>query len=363
MLATLSALGSPSPTPLRSSPQPPPPEQPKGWLCDAVETLKDWKEASSLLLGGAIYLRNKKAALALEQKARPLAEVQDVKMKRPLLICPGWNTEVNKFQFLTDKLLISGQNGPEAVYLKEGKAFHDPECSLPLEQIPSNSKVFVNIWDSRKTPPDQTAPQIKQNMEFIQQSLGPGKVDLVGYSMGGLAARKYLDEGGTGVGKLVTLGTPHQGTRFAQMAARVIRRDIQWALKFSGLTAADAGAMEWLAAGSPKLAALNERWPQQQAQVEEALLIASQRELTPSVRWHQFNRGDGMVEPERSQLPNVTTRVVRGPGFMHHGSLPHDSQVFRELGQFLGFESLSTSSSDPSPVGTKPEPQTPYGEI
>ena len=361
MTTTISTPRLLSPSITQGPKGPPPPD--RSWLSDVVEKAKDLKEATSLLIGGSIYLANKKAALKLEQKVRPLADVKDVKMARPLVLCPGWNTEINKFQFLTDKLLVSGENGPEAVYLKQGKAFHDPECSLPLEQIPSNSKVFVNIWDNVKTPPDQTAPQLKQNMALIQQALGPGKVDLVGYSMGGLAARKYLDEGGTGVANFMTLGTPHRGTRFAQMSARVIQRNIQWALKFSGLTAGDAGAMEWLAAGSPKLAALNERWPQQRAQVDNVMFIAGRKEWTPSTRWFQLSQGDGMVETDSSKLPGVTTKILTGKGFLHHGSLPHDSQVFAEMQKFLGFEALAGSSSNPMPDVAKPEPQTPYGDL
>lgn len=348
--------------PRSGPPSPPPPE--RGWVGDLVESARDWKESISLLVGGSLYLRGKKQALELEKKVRPLADVNDVKLSRPVILCPGWNTELHKFDYLTAKLLASGDNGAEAVYLNQGKAYHDPECTLPLEQIPSNSKVFVNIWDTRKTPPDGTGPQLKQNMAVIQQALGPGKVDLVGYSMGGLAARKYLDEGGTGIGNFLTLGTPHQGTRFAQMAGRVIRRDIQWALKFSGLEAGDLPAMEWLAAGSPKLNALNARWEQQRALVDNVLLVAGRHEWTPSTRWFQLTQGDGMVETDRSSLPGAPTRVITGKGFLHHGTLPQDSQVFKEMSRFFGWQTLGSSSTDPTPDGQdKPDPLTPYGEI
>jgi len=341
---------------------PPPPEK-KSWWSELGDKLQDWRESTGLLAGGALYLYNKKQALKLERQVRPLADVNDVVMHRPLVLCPGWNTELDKFQYMTDKLLASGKNGDDVVYLKQGKAYGDMECSLPLEQIPSNSKVFVNIWDTRKTPPDQTAPQLRENLALVQKALGPGKVDLVGYSMGGLAARKYLDEGGTGVGNFMTLGTPHQGTRFAQMAGRVIRRDIQWALKFSGLVGADLAAMEWLAAKGDKLKGLNERWPQQRAQVDNVLLVAGKHEMTPSTRWYQFNMGDGMVEADSSRLPGVETRVLTGKGFLHHGSLPHDSQVFREMQKFFGFEVLSTSTTSPAPDLSKPDPLTPYENL
>ena len=360
----LAPVKSPRLSPLRkpsSGPGAPPPGG--RWWSDAVEKARDLKAAASLLVAGSLYLKNSKASQILEQKRRPLSEINDVRMSRPLVLCPGWNTELNKFQYLTGKLLASGENGSDAVYLKQGKAYQDCECSLPLEQIPSNSKVFVNIWDTRNTPPDQTGPQLQQNMDLIHEALGPGKVDMVGYSMGGLAARKFLDEGGTGVGNFMTLGTPHLGTRFAQIAGRVIRRDIQWAMKFAGLTAADGPALEWLAAGSPALKSLNDRWPQQRAQVDNVLLVAGRHELTPSTRWFGLIPGDGLVEPDRSRLPGVTTKVLSGGDFLHHGTLPHDSQVFAEMQNFFGFESLSGSSSNPAPGEQKPPPDTPYGEL
>ncbi len=363
MLSTRYTLG---PVKLSSSKGSPPPDKGNpSWWGDVVEKAKDLKEAASLLIGGSIYLKNKKAALALEQVARPLSELNDVVMNRPLVLCPGWNTELHKFDFLADKLLASGQNGAEAVYLQQGQAFRDPECRLPLDQIPSNSKVFVNIWDTRKTPPDGTAPQLKQNLELVQRALGDAKVDVVGYSMGGLATRKYLDGGGSGIGNFMTLGTPHQGTRFAQMSGRVIDREVAWAMKFAGLSQEDSGAMQWLAAGSPKLEELNQRWPQQRAQVDNVVMVSGRHELTPSVSWKPFTKGDGLVETANATLPNTPTVVLSGGGFLHHGTLPHDSQAFHEMEKFFGWQTLATNSSDPTigDYANKPQPLTPYEDM
>jgi len=351
------------PRPLQVASQPQETAVERSWWGETVEKFKDLKEATSLLVGGAIYLRNKKQALALEDKIPPLADVANVKLDRALVICPGWNTELHKFDYLAHKLLASGENGPQAVYLKEGQAFQNPECSIPMEQIPSNSKVFVNIWDSVKTPPDGTASQLRQNMAVIRGAIQADKVDVVGYSMGGLATRKYLDEGGSGIGKFMMLGTPNQGTRFAQMASRAIERDIQWALNFAGLSAVDAPAMKWLAQGSPTLEALNQRWPQQLAQVDEAVVVGGRSELTPSTNWLPFTKGDGLVEISSLSLPNIATRVLEDSPYLHHGALPHDSQVFGEMQKFFGFESLPGSTQSPAPTRPRPVPTTPYGEI
>lgn len=332
------------------------------WWEKAVDGVKDLKESTSLLVGGALYLRNKKQAIANEEKFPPLADVPDVKLTRPLVICPGWNTELHKFDYLTHKLVASGENGNQAVYLQQGKAFADPECQLPLDQIPSNTKVFVNIWDSVKSPPDQTAPQLAQNLAAIEQALGQDKVDVLGYSMGGLATRKYLDEGGGGIGKFMMLGTPNQGTRFAQMASRVVEREIGWAQNFAGLKAEDGPALGWLAAGSPTLDGLNQRWPAQRAGVEEVKIVGGRSELTPSTSWLPFTKGDGLVEVSSLSLPGAEAVILEGSPYLHHGSLPHDSQVYREMQDFFGFQSL-LSLTPPAPVRPRPAPTTPYGEI
>jgi pimeloyl-ACP methyl ester carboxylesterase len=283
-----------------------------------------------------------------------------VRLARPLVICPGWNTEHYKFRHLAHKLAASGQNG-EPVYLKQGQAFSDSTCTQPLalEQIPSNSKVFINIWDSVKSAPHQTAPQIAQNLELVHAIAGPGPVDMIGYSMGGLAARKYLDNGGSDVGRLMTLGSPHQGTRFAQMAQRVVERDVQWAENFAGLGEEDKAPLAWLAAGRPTLTDFNSRWPQ-----HEALTVAGRSEMTPALGWLPFRKGDGMVDPSRSTLPDTPSVVLERSTFLHHGSLPHDSKVYQTMSQFFGFEAVPGDYQPLPPIVLNDHHfDTPYGEL
>lgn len=339
----------------------PPPQD--GWLHTVVEKAVDFKEAVSLLIGGSVYLRNKKKALAQEEKTTPLTDVPNVRMHRPLVMCPGWNTELHKFDYLADKLLASGENGAEAVYLKQGQAYRNAECNLPLEQIPSNTKIFINIWDDRKTPPHLTAPQLQQNLELVHQALGPEKVDLLGYSMGGLCGRQYLANGGNDIANFMTLGTPHQGTRFAQMSDRVIRNDVAWAVKFAGLSREDLPAMHWLAADSPRLAALNSDWPQQRARVDNYLAVGGRHEMTPAVGRLPWRKGDGLVESDRCAPPGEQPLILENSPFLHHGALPHDSAAFRAMTSFFGFEIVPGSYDGPLQDFTKPVPDTPYGEI
>ncbi|MCG3172151.1 MAG: hypothetical protein GMKNLPBB_00296 [Myxococcota bacterium] len=62
--------------------------------------------------------------------------------------------------------------------------------------------------------------QIRDRVEQIRRETGAQKVILVAHSMGGLASRHYIARlGGDGhVERLITLGSPHQGTRFAMLA-------------------------------------------------------------------------------------------------------------------------------------------------
>lgn len=63
---------------------------------------------------------------------------------------------------------------------------------------------------------DRYAQLIHLRIEEIRAETGATQVILVGHSMGGMAARAYLRDFGAGrVAKLITLGSPHRGTRLA----------------------------------------------------------------------------------------------------------------------------------------------------
>lgn len=350
--------------PPRTCSQPPTPPPERSWLGDTLEKAKDVRDGLNLLVAGALFLHGKGKAEKAEKAVVPLTDQPDVKLDRPVLLAPGWNTEHWKFDFLANKLIASGKNGESTVYLHMGQAFRDNQCTLPLDQIPSNSKVFVNIWETPKDPPEQTAVQLKQNMDLVQSALGPTSVDLVGFSMGGLASRKYLDNGGQHVNKLVTLGTPHQGTRFGVMCDRLIRHKVDWATKFGGLEPEDLPAMQWLAAGKPNLQELNQNWPRQRAQVQDSLFIASTIEPTPRMGWLPFGAGDGLVQVEHASLPGAPTKVLKGTPLLNHITLPHDSQVFAEMRGFLNWEALPGAPTPPLTVANHTGgSKTPYGSI
>ncbi|HSO44101.1 MAG TPA: alpha/beta fold hydrolase, partial [Rhodoferax sp.] len=59
-------------------------------------------------------------------------------------------------------------------------------------------------------------PQIEKAVQQLKQATGAAQVALVGHSMGGLVIRAWLRlHGSAGVAKIITLGSPHQGTQSA----------------------------------------------------------------------------------------------------------------------------------------------------
>ncbi|MBN9419671.1 hypothetical protein ABS71_05555 [bacterium SCN 62-11] len=335
-----------------------PPIQPR-----RVRNDEDTRIGTELVTAGTLYQANTERAQSFEKMVVPLRDQPNVVMERPLLISPGWNTDLHKFDHLARKLLASGENGDYAVYLKEGAAYRDPEATQPLDlaQIPKNIKVFVNIWDQLNSPPSITAPQLRENLGVLQSVVGPDKVDVVAYSMGGLATRNYLDKGGDGIRNLMILGTPNQGSQFGVLAGEALDRNITWALDYCGLKPSDRPAMHWTAAGSAENQDLNSRWEQQRAAVDAVRIVGAREEATPSAGEKPYVKGDGIVEPDLLAMPDADVRVLEGHPFYHHGALPHASGVFAEMRDFFGWtEGSGTLDLPPLP---QPHLDTPYGKM
>ena len=77
--------------------------------------------------------------------------------------------------------------------------------------------------------PLDKARRVADAVERVLARTGASRVDLVAHSLGGLVARLYVRElgGATRVRRLVTIGTPHQGTRVAALAPDPLARSIQ----------------------------------------------------------------------------------------------------------------------------------------
>ena len=80
---------------------------------------------------------------------------------------------------------------------------------------------------------DDYAQGIEQRIDEVLAATGAAQVILIGHSMGGLVLRAYLRRHGRDkVARILTLGSPHQGTRLARLGigrnARQMRIDSSW---------------------------------------------------------------------------------------------------------------------------------------
>jgi len=153
-------------------------------------------------------------------------------------------------------LLVHGYICNHRVWDKVARALHHaghPVLAITLEPL------FTSIEDY--------TTQIQQAVQQLQQATGAAQVALVGHSMGGLVIRAWLRQHGNAVvAKIVTLGTPHQGTRIAA-----------WSL------AANVTQMAW---HSPCLQALQ----------------ASENRTTRQLMHIALTRHDNIVYPQREQV-------------------------------------------------------------
>lgn len=64
------------------------------------------------------------------------------------------------------------------------------------------------------------AARLSTYVDNVRASSGKAKVDIIGYSMGGLVSRYYIKNlgGDAKVGSLITLGTPHYGSAIGNIA-------------------------------------------------------------------------------------------------------------------------------------------------
>ena len=77
---------------------------------------------------------------------------------------------------------------------------------------------WSNVYTCRHAPMfgdiERSAARLGEAIDRIRDATGAPAVDVIAHSMGGLVARAYVRERGAacGIARLVTLGTPHQGT-------------------------------------------------------------------------------------------------------------------------------------------------------
>ena len=76
---------------------------------------------------------------------------------------------------------------------------------------------------------DRYAPIVEAAVQALKAHTGAAKVGLVGHSMGGLAIRAWMRAHGTAsVERVITLGTPHAGTKMARGTPTPNGRQMVW---------------------------------------------------------------------------------------------------------------------------------------
>jgi triacylglycerol esterase/lipase EstA (alpha/beta hydrolase family) len=77
--------------------------------------------------------------------------------------------------------------------------------------------------DSPEKYAEHIQEQVDEKIDTLEEQYHPDEVVLIGHSMGGLTARYFVEEMGyeDRVDKMITFGTPHQGTRAAEPFAQL----------------------------------------------------------------------------------------------------------------------------------------------
>lgn len=159
------------------------------------------------------------------------------------------------------------------------------------------------------------ATQLAGKIDCVRKATGSGQIVLVAHSMGGLISRAYLRRfGGARVRRLVTIGSPHQGSKHAYL------------MRGRGLSE--------MRPGSPWLADLNRDGESTTGGVPVVSLWS----------WH-----DTMVTPQTSSLLEGAENIaLTGIG---HNALLNDSDVFARVAAEIERAGAAPPTSE-SPAST-----------
>lgn len=274
-----------------------------------------------------------------------LNDLPPAKIERPIVLVPGWQTPQDRFDHLAEKLTGNGANGGRVYFVRNGEFFSDLECTKQLMVKDADARVFVAVFPRPNTPPHETASDLAASLKAIQGLTGSAKIDVTGYSMGGLATRVYLDQGGDAIGKFMMLGSPNQGASMARSALGLLDLqaqgyDTDWLLSRKPITEADRQALGWLRPvnTNPQLADLNTRWDQQKSRVENVRVLGSRSRPTLGPAFLP-TLGDGTVPAASLTPPGESAVYLNDSSHRNHGLLFSNPDTYMEMRDFFGWGS------------------------
>ena len=303
------------------------------------DVVEDFTVSARLLSLGLTYRALANHRATKYKKKPPLADSPPVKIDQPFVTIPGWKTTRDAFDPLADKLLEGGRNGGTLYFVQDGQFFHDRDCTSRADDsqvADTDGKVFEVVFSDVRLPPDRSAQELSRNLKAVKSITGADKLDVSAYSMGGLATREYLDNGGKDIDQLLILGTPNRGSEFAKWSLHVLDRDIKWAISLAGLLPGDVKALEWLRPEreNPLLQDLNSRWDEQKANVTEVRLVAGLGTPSAKAGWNPVTDGDGLVAADSVGLPGDEPIKLKG---QHHNHLNNNAKVYDQMRDFFGW--------------------------
>lgn len=125
----------------------------------------------------------------------------------PVLLVHGIDDTGAIFDRMADRLALAG---------------HGPIYTIDL--APSNGDVGLS----------ELAVQVAQKVEAIRHETGAPRIDMVGFSLGGMVSRYYLQrlDGLTRVRRFVTISAPHAGSFSAYFRWNPGAADVRWGSAF-----------------------------------------------------------------------------------------------------------------------------------
>lgn len=318
--------------------------------CLMLETQKDAAAIGASALEWGLY-KSKELQSKFSGKSQDgLLHCPKSKLTRPLLLLPGWTTTQQALDPLVGRLTSanSASQGP-VTFVQNGRFFQDASATQPVgDQDAKKSKLFILCYPDRRAGTDQNIEQARAATRAIT-SIHDQKLDLIGYSLGGILARQLLSEAevqDSPYGKVALVGSPNHGTHLAACARRIVERDIDWAMKLGGAKVSDLPALHDMTVGEPKQVQLDQALPHQLQACKGLINIGVDGVPTLGADLLMHPSGDGLATAQSVRLGQpavdrlLDPRKSQQPDNLFHPVLMEAPAIYAELSEFFGWEKL-----------------------